>query len=701
VTAGQSAFQIGQGTTVSVAVTRDGGAVTPSAVAWTATGAGSVTFADATVSPASVTGASAGAVTLTASVTVDGTPYTGSTTVTVTAPPAASSTRVSEFHYDNEGADEGEAIEVEGEAGQSLAGWSLVLYNRTPGSTSAQVYLTIALSGTFANQCSGRGTLTFPVPATPGLQNGTNDGFALVNASNQVVELLSYEGSFTATEGPAAGLTAVNVGVEEGSSTQSTQSLQRGANGAWYGPANETFGRCNPATAPSVAIEGYSFRGGDPIPVGFGELYRFKDVASNTFIRTGVTWSTADPAIATVDALGNVTATAPGETFVTATETATGRTASQRVRVVQFAPVDESVYADELQFGVPTDADPGDDLLVNRATFAASWSAARGQPNWVAYNLEQTHRTGAVDRCDCFAPDPLLPAGTPAVYSSDYDGSGFSRGHMTMSADRTRGALDNAQTFYFTNIIPQTSANNGGPWLQLENYLGSQAASGTKEIFVFAGGAAYSGTLNGAGRVAIPTRTWKVAVILDRNEGIGDVLSPADVEVIAVDMPNTATVPSGNWQDYRTSVDAIEALTGYDLLSALPDPIEQVIEARRAGVQQVAMNLGPEQLSVTGTSVVTVTLFSETGFDASATNAADLRLVTQTGAVVAPLSRGGVVTTTVRDMNGDGLADRNLSFSMSALRAAGFSQSARQLVLRPAAAPVWEAFDLTPPSVNP
>ena len=628
-----------------------------------------------------------------------------SATVTVTAPTGGGATnvRVSEFHYDNEGTDAGEAIEIEGDAGGSLAGWSLVLYSVTTGATQGLSYQTVSLSGTFGNACSGtRGVLAFNVA---GLQNGPQDGFALVNADGQVVEFLSYEGSFPAGNGPAAGMTATDVGVDEDPAPPVGRSLQRAGNGVWFGPATSTFGQCNPATPPAaptgVILEGYSFREAAPIPVGFGELYRFKDVTTNTFVRTGLTWTSSAPGVASVDALGNVTAVGVGTATITAVETATGRTASTTVTTTVFGYSDLSVYADELQFGTPTDATPADEYLVNRETFAASWNATRGQPNWVAYNLEATHRLNLADRCDCFIADPLLPASFPVITTADYDGSTYSRGHMTMSADRTRGALDNATTFYYTNIIPQTSQNNGGPWLALEQYLGDLAVNQNKEIFIVSGGAAYSGTLNNAGRVAIPTRTWKVAVILDRNEGIANVASPADVEIIAVDMPNTTTV-SGGWEQFRVSIDQVEALTGYDLLSALPDGIEQIVEARRAGVRQVAMELQPEQLSVSTTAAVTVVLLSDAVFDATTVNAADTRLVVNGTAPVAPIQRGTVVNTSVRDVNGDGRADRIIGFSMANLRAAGFAVGASSLVLRPTATPTsWEAFDATLPTVVP
>jgi endonuclease G len=369
------------------------------------------------------------------------------------------------------------------------------------------------------------------------------------------------------------------------------------------------------------------------------------------------------------------------------------------------------VYANHLEFGRPTDATPADEQLVTWPEFAASYNRTRGQSNWIAYNLEATHR-GPAERCDCFTPDPSLPADFPVLSTNDYTGSGYSRGHMTMSEDRTTGpnapqtSVDNARTFLFSNIVPQSAANNGGPWLDLEIELGDRAAQGDREIFIYAGGAAYEGSLKNEGRVAIPTRTWKIAVLLDRDRGAGDVRTAGDVEVIAIVTPNTlaeeALVRGRAWEEFRVSVDSVEALTGYDFLSALPDDVERVVEAQRSGVRALQMEVKPERINPRANGAVNVALLSGASFDATAVNAADVRLVVNGGAAVAPIARGGTVNSSVADVNGDGRLDRVIGFSTSALREAGFGAGASSLVLRPAgAAPAWEAVDPTPPRVAP
>src|SRR5678816_700609 len=98
-------------------------------------------------------------------------------------------------------------------------------------------------------------------------------------------------------------------------------------------------------------------------------------------------------------------------------------------------------------------------------------------------------------------------------------------------------------------------------------------------VYIITGPAGNKGTLKNEGKVVIPTSTWKVAVIMAHDAGLADVHDYRDVQVIAVNMPNDPGVRNIPWQTYQTTVDAIEALTGYDLLALLPDDVEASVEA--------------------------------------------------------------------------------------------------------------------------
>ncbi len=125
---------------------------------------------------------------------------------------------INEFHYDNIGADEGEGVELAGSAGLSIDGWQLAFYNGTNGSA----YRTEDLAGSFSNDQNGFGFLYF---ALGGLQNGP-DGIALLDSDSNVIEFLSYEGSFVASDGAANGMRSIDIGIEE-TNTPIGQSLQR------------------------------------------------------------------------------------------------------------------------------------------------------------------------------------------------------------------------------------------------------------------------------------------------------------------------------------------------------------------------------------------------------------------------------------------------------------------------------------------
>jgi hypothetical protein len=173
---------------------------------------------------------------------------------------AAVAVFINEIHYDNVDTDAGEAIEIAGPAGTDLTGWSLVLYNGNGG----VVYDTDPLTGIIPNQQAGFGTVTLAYPVN-GIQNGSPDGIALVDSGNNAVQFLSYEGTILAADGPAIGMTSVDIGVIEDSTTPVGYSLQITGTGtsyedfSWSAPAANTFGAVNtgqtfiaPAADPKI-----------------------------------------------------------------------------------------------------------------------------------------------------------------------------------------------------------------------------------------------------------------------------------------------------------------------------------------------------------------------------------------------------------------------------------------------------------------
>jgi len=177
--------------------------------------------------------------------------------------PAAAQVFINEIHYDNDGTDTGEAIEIAGAAGTDLTGWSLVRYNGNGGAS----YGTDILSGVLVDQQGGFGTIVVNYPSN-GLQNGSPDGVALVDASSIVVQFLSYEGSFVAVGGPANGMTSTDIGVAEPSATLVGHSLQLTGAGttyadfSWAAAQASTFCDVNTEQTFGDGVSG----AGDPCP---------------------------------------------------------------------------------------------------------------------------------------------------------------------------------------------------------------------------------------------------------------------------------------------------------------------------------------------------------------------------------------------------------------------------------------------------
>lgn len=168
--------------------------------------------------------------------------------------PAPADVFVNEFHYDNTGTDSGEFVEIavgQGYTG-TLAGTSLVLYDGAGGGTKG----THTLDTFTAGDLMPTGHRLYS-KYIAGIENGP-DGFAIVRGTT-VLQYISYEGSFTASSGPAAGLTSVNIGVTQGGSDLVGQAAL-GLRGTGSKPADFSWFKFSSiAHSPGQANAGQSF----------------------------------------------------------------------------------------------------------------------------------------------------------------------------------------------------------------------------------------------------------------------------------------------------------------------------------------------------------------------------------------------------------------------------------------------------------
>lgn len=203
--------------------------------------------------------------------------------------------------------------------------------------------------------------------------------------------------------------------------------------------------------------------------------------------------------------------------------------------------------------------------IINYRGMTVSFNPDLHIPNWVAWELTAEEAAGTEARADKFYNDPDIEG---CAWPEDYSGSGYDRGHMAPAGDMKWDKEAMTETFCMTNILPQDGALNRGTWKKIEEKCRARAAKDSAVIIV-CGPILTEAPREyiGSSRVAVPQRFFKV------------VLSPwaETPQAIGFLMDNGA-VPGG-MQAAAVTVDEIEALTGHDFFSSLPDSIENRLES--------------------------------------------------------------------------------------------------------------------------
>jgi endonuclease G len=242
-------------------------------------------------------------------------------------------------------------------------------------------------------------------------------------------------------------------------------------------------------------------------------------------------------------------------------------------------PISSGVNNRNLLLGNPSNAAPSlasiDNYLMVKSQYVMSYSNKTNTANWVSWQLNRSW-IGTADRLDNFRPDDALPAAWYKVRPTDYTGSGYDRGHIAPSADRTGNEADNSSTFLMTNMMPQVPEVNRGVWGDLEDYCRELVQQG-KELYIVAGPVGRKGSIGRKEKIAVPAKNWKVIVVLDR-QGLGMQGVTASTRTIAVMMPNDSSVKGSGWKSFRVSVKQVERETGLNFFSNVPPQIQQVIE---------------------------------------------------------------------------------------------------------------------------
>ncbi|MCM1491571.1 MAG: DNA/RNA non-specific endonuclease [Muribaculum sp.] len=197
--------------------------------------------------------------------------------------------------------------------------------------------------------------------------------------------------------------------------------------------------------------------------------------------------------------------------------------------------------------------------------FRADFNPERHTPNCVSWILHRDETDGTSQRSNKFWTDPEVK-GCPDT--RDYTKSGYDRGHLCPAGEQKWSPEAMRHSFVMTNICPQKHDLNSGAWKTLEDK--ERLWANRDSILVIAAGPIYNSPNPeriGDTGVAVPDAFFKV------------ILAPfaSPIRSIGFVYPNMKC--SGNMENYATTVDEIEKITGYDFFSTLPDNIESQVES--------------------------------------------------------------------------------------------------------------------------
>ncbi|MFN4146272.1 MAG: DNA/RNA non-specific endonuclease [Runella sp.] len=207
------------------------------------------------------------------------------------------------------------------------------------------------------------------------------------------------------------------------------------------------------------------------------------------------------------------------------------------------------------------------DQIVRHRRFTLRYREQYEQADWVAYILSGEEAAAYLPReNNKFMPDPLVKTGS--ALPSDYTRSGYDRGHLAPAGDFNLSPSDKQDTFFMSNISPQTPDFNRGIWNELEKRF-RQWAQRDGELYVVTGPVLKPNlpTIGRANQVAVPEMYYKIALCLtDKNP-----------RMIGFLMKNEFS--NENLRNFVVSVDEIERLTGIDFFPKLPDEWEKRLES--------------------------------------------------------------------------------------------------------------------------
>lgn len=209
--------------------------------------------------------------------------------------------------------------------------------------------------------------------------------------------------------------------------------------------------------------------------------------------------------------------------------------------------------------------DKSNQQILKRTAYSLSYNPELLIPNWVAWCLTADHAEGDCPRDNTFYEDEDVPF--PKATNEDYRGSGWSRGHMCPAGDNKWDAEAMRESNMLTNICPQHASLNSGLWNVIEHDCRKWAKK-YGEVYIVCGPVLLNKEHETIGRnkVVVPEAFFKVILRLN----------PEPAAIGFVVRNNEGKKKK---DQFINTVDDVERITGIDFFPALPDSIEDKVEA--------------------------------------------------------------------------------------------------------------------------
>lgn len=216
-------------------------------------------------------------------------------------------------------------------------------------------------------------------------------------------------------------------------------------------------------------------------------------------------------------------------------------------------------------FSLAVKSDKSNQLILKRTAYSLSYNLEVLIPNWVAWHLTAEHADGECPRDKTYYEDTDVPS--PRATNEDYRGSGWSRGHMCPAGDNKWDAKAMRESNLLTNICPQHASLNSGLW----NVIESDCRKWAKKygsVYIVCGPVLLNKEHETIGRnkVVVPEAFFKVILRLNPE--------PAAIGFIVRNNEGKKKK-----DQFINTVDDVERITGIDFFPALPDSIEEKVEA--------------------------------------------------------------------------------------------------------------------------